>query len=393
METPKKLYPVRFIPIPEIKPWGGDRLIKKLGKEFTVSDDKGNEKRLTASDNIGESLEIADLGYADSAIENGWLAGNTISEIMDTYIERISGEEVYKYYGRQFPVMVKYLDIQGKTSVQVHPDDETAGQRYDALGKSEFWYIMEADPQATIYLGFSRDITAQELYDRCLDGSITEVMNVIHPKKGDSLLIRPGTVHAAEGGILAAEIQESSDLTFRLYDWGRENDPVSARTMHLEEAFDLIDLKKCDLSCYRKAEDSTQGEVSARLVTSQEFTVTRFHVKDTLHIHSGHFPSFMIYMCTEGAVSFQIPSVDSRGEKAMDRYPMKKGETVLIPADMPDFFIVPEDMDAELLETMMEKQEEKDSYINPDTEPFLEGEDYGGLEDGLEESGNDSTEE
>ena len=359
MENKKELYPLKFIPVAERKPWGGNALIGKLGKEFVECDSDGNETRLTGKDRIGESWEISDMGFTDSVTANGWLAGNTLGEIMDTYIERISGEDVYRFYGRQFPVLVKFLDIRGRTSLQVHPDDETAEQRYDSLGKCEMWYIMDASPEAKIYMGFKREISAQELYDKCKDGTIEEELNVIAPRKGDWLLIRPGTVHAAEGGLLIAEIQESSDLTFRLCDWGREKSPATARPMHLEEAFDIIDMGQYNGDGYHKGplwENPEDGnglhcsQVTDELVRVPQFTVTKISVHDPLKVSNSHSGSFIIYICIDGEAAIQVPVSRQDGNSAMESYSMKKGETVLVPADMPDFFVVPADRDTVLLE-------------------------------------------
>ena len=248
----KKLYPFKFIPVASRRPWGGSNLVTKYGKAFVECDDEGNEIALGADELIGESWEIADMGFEDSVLANGWLAGNTISEIMETYLERVVGEDVYKYFGRQFPLLIKFLDINGKLSVQVHPDDEIAAERYDALGKSELWYVLDAQPDANVYMGFKREVTAQEFYDKCNDGTVVDLLNVIHPKKGDVLFITPGTVHAVDGNIQLVEIQESSDLTFRLYDWGREKNPMTARPIHLEEAIDMIDYLPYDMCKYRK---------------------------------------------------------------------------------------------------------------------------------------------
>ena len=390
MEEKRNLYPIKFIPVAEKKPWGGSALIKGLGKEFTECDKDGNEVKLTEKDHIGESWELADMGFIDSVVSNGWLAGNTFGEIMETYIERIAGEDVFQHYGRQFPVLVKFLDIHGSTSVQVNPDDEVAEQRYDALGKCKLWYVMEAAPEAVIYTGFTKDIPAMELYERCMDGSITEVMNAVHPRKGDSLLIRPGTVHSAGGGLLIAEIQESSDLTFRLYDQGRENDPQTARPMHLVEAFDFIDMGRYDGSDYRKGplwDDRSHGgcreegrQVTEELASVPQFTVSEMEVREPLKISSGHSGSFLIYVCVDGEAVIQVPSRDGHPDECR----IRKGETVLVPADLQDFFIIPTERETRLLEVMMEHREETDSYINPDTEPYLEGEDYGGLENGEE---------
>ena len=371
-------------------PWGGDALIKILGKDFVECDDEGNEVKLSTDVKIGVSSELADMGFVDSVIENGWLAGNTIGELMETYLERIVGEKVYNYYGRQFPVLIKFLDINDRISVQVHPDDEIAAERYDSLGKAEAWYILDAKPGAKIYAGFSKDMTAQELYDRCKNGTVEEVMNVIVPKKGDSLIIPPGTVHSAGGGILIAEVQESSDLTFRLYDWGREFNPATARPLHLEEAIDLIDYNKFDQSLFRQAEHTHEEGVSVNLAERPEFCVTKINLTDPLHIYTEQFESFIIYICVEGAASIQVPSENEKGEACMDNYEISKGETILIPAEMSDFYLVPRDKDTVLLEAVCRPDEDMDEYIDPNTEAFLEGEDYEGLEDGDDDDDDDA---
>ena len=383
MKTKKQLYPLKFIPIPSKRVWGGSNLIKKLGKEFYEADEDGNEQKLTTADSIGESWELADMGVQDSVVSNGWLAGNTISELMETYLDRIVGEDVYDHYGRQFPLLIKFLDIQNKLSVQVHPDDEVAEQRYDSLGKSEIWYVLDAAEGAKVYAGFNREISAQELYDRCHNGTVEEILNVIYPKKGDAIHVVPGTVHAADGGILIAEIQESSDMTFRLYDWGREFNPKTARKMHLDEAIDLINYGKFDDRLYHKGplwEDGDKGDgVIRQLVKCPQFTVNEMKVNSPLKIEKEKFGGFIIYMCINGGAAIQVPVPDGKGGKMTESTELKKGETVLVPADMPDFVIVPTEKDTLLVEAMVERQEEVDNYINPNTEPYLEGEDYEGI--------------
>ena len=383
METKKQLYPLKFIPIPSKRVWGGSNLIKKLGKEFYEADEDGNEQKLTTADSIGESWELADMGVQDSVVSNGWLAGNTISELMETYLDRIVGEDVYDHYGRQFPLLIKFLDIQNKLSVQVHPDDEVAEQRYDSLGKSEIWYVLDAAEGAKVYAGFNREISAQELYDRCHNGTVEEILNVIYPKKGDAIHVVPGTVHAADGGILIAEIQESSDMTFRLYDWGREFNPKTARKMHLDEAIDLINYGKFDDRLYHKGplwEDGDKGDgVIRQLVKCPQFTVNEMKVNSPLKIEKEKFGGFIIYMCINGGAAIQVPVPDGKGGKMTESTELKKGETVLVPADMPDFVIVPTEKDTLLVEAMVERQKEVDNYINPNTEPYLEGEDYEGI--------------
>ena len=396
----KKLYPLKFVPIPSRRPWGGSALVKDLGKHFVECDEDGNETVLGEDVLIGESWELADMGIEDSVVENGWLAGNTISEIMETYLERIVGENVYNYYGRQFPLLIKFLDINDKLSVQVHPDDEVAAERYDSLGKTEIWYVMDAKPGAKVYAGFNREVSAQEFYDRCHNGTVEEIMNVIYPKAGDAIFVTPGTVHAADGGILIAEIQESSDMTFRLYDWGREFNPATARKLHLEEAIDLIDYNAFDQGLYRKGplwgdEASTEpchkgesdehshdeGKVVETLVECPQFNVSKLTLSDPLHIYTEKFESFIIYICIDGAASIQVPGVNEKGEECMQSYDFAKGETILVPAEMPDFYLVPKDRSTVLLEAVTRPMEDIDQYIDPDTEAFLEDEDYEGLED------------
>ena len=396
----KKLYPLKFVPIPSRRPWGGSALVKDLGKHFVECDEDGNETVLGEDVLIGESWELADMGIEDSVVENGWLAGNTISEIMETYLERIVGENVYNYYGRQFPLLIKFLDINDKLSVQVHPDDEVGAERYDSLGKTEIWYVMDAKPGAKVYAGFNREVSAQEFYDRCHNGTVEEIMNVIYPKAGDAIFVTPGTVHAADGGILIAEIQESSDMTFRLYDWGREFNPATARKLHLEEAIDLIDYNAFDQGLYRKGplwgdEASTEpchkgesdehshdeGKVVETLVECPQFNVSKLTLSDPLHIYTEKFESFIIYICIDGAASIQVPGVNEKGEECMQSYDFAKGETILVPAEMPDFYLVPKDRSTVLLEAVTRPMEDIDQYIDPDTEAFLEDEDYEGLED------------
>lgn len=427
----KKLYPLKFIPVASRRPWGGNALVSELGKRFVECDEDGNEVPVPSDELIGESWELADMGIEDSVVANGWLAGNTISEIMETYLERVVGEDVYNYYGRQFPLLIKFLDINDKLSVQVHPDDEVAAERYDSLGKAEIWYVMDAKPGAKMYCGFTREVSAQEFYDRCHNGTVEEILNVIEPRKGDVIYITPGTVHAADGGLLIAEIQESSDMTFRLYDWGREFNPATARKTHLDEAIDVIDYRAFDAGLYRKGplwgeeashqpcraamcscgcgedcdcgcqdggechceeeghechchghnQHHEEGGVVETLVESPQFNVSKLNLSDPLHIYTEKFESFIVYICLEGAASVQIPSVKENGEAFMDNYEFAKGETILVPAEMPDFYLVPRDRSTLLLEAVTRPVEEQDQYIDPDTEAFLENEDYEGLED------------
>jgi mannose-6-phosphate isomerase len=202
-------------------------------------------------------------------------------------------------------------------------------------------------------------------------------------------------------------------MTFRLYDWGREFNPATARKTHLEEAIDVIDYRPFDFGLYRKGplwgEEASyvpckvhechcggdchchedEHQVVETLVESPHFNVTKLDLADPLHIYTEQFESFIIYVCVEGAASIQVPSQDGNGQPKMDTYEFSKGETIMVPADMPDFFLVPRDKDTVLLEAVTRPAEYVDDYIDPDTEAFLEDEDYEGLEDGAFDDDDD----
>ena len=304
---------------------------------------------------------IADLGYIDSVAVDGWLSGNSISDIMQTYLERMTGEIPFEYYGTQFPVMVKWLDIKGRTSLHVNPDDEAAEQRYDAFGKTALWYVAAVGPDAKLYLGFKREVTASEFYEKCLDGTVEELLNVIVPKEGEHYLVTPGMVHAAQD-VRLLEVAESSELWFRLHAWG---DPESE--IHLEEAFDLIDFKPYRI---RKAVRHPEA-VTEKLAVTPQFSVNEIRLKDPVRI-TDQGGSFRLYACVKGAGSVQIQGAESLR--------FKGGDAVLVPAELKDFFLVPSEKDTLLLEVLLEPRHEEDAYIDPSAEPFLKGEDYSGLE-------------
>lgn len=357
----KKLYPLKFIPIASPRPWGGTALTNVLGKNFTRINEDGTEEPVPADELIGESWELADMGFEDSVVENGWLAGNTIGDIMETYLERVVGDKVFEHYGTQFPLLIKFLSIEGKLSVQVHPDDEVAQQRYDSLGKAEVWYVLDAKPDAKVYMGFNKQSSAREFYDACKSGTAEKILNVIHPKKGDVIFVKPGTVHAAEGGVMICEIQESSDMTFRLYDWGRELNPATARKMHLEEAIDLIDYNEYDTSCFTKAEDVTPDDSitnSACVANCPQFTVNRVKLYDAMQVSTEQLDSFVVYCCIKGEVSLQMP--DENGTTR--DYRLKCGDTILVPAECPEFVLSPLEPGSELIESTTHPMPEEDGY-------------------------------
>ena len=297
------------------------------------------------------------MGADESVVSEGFLQGNSLEDILETYLGDLVGDAVYDRFRNQFPLLIKLLDINNRLSVQVHPDDITAAQRYDSYGKKECWYVLEAGEDAVIWLGFKKDVTATEFYEACKKGTADELLNAFHPKKGECYLINPGTVHAAGGGLVIAEVQESSDVTLRLYDWGRENNPATAREMNLEEAIDIIDFSKLDAeSCIVRKPESGKA-----IFDTDHFTLTEIKLKEPMRVVPEQFNCFVVYICVDGAVEIQAPKADGNNQMCK----LEKGQLVLIPASMDECFIVPVTSSASVLETFIKVDEnEKDDYIN-----------------------------
>lgn len=316
---------------------------------------ENENKKLTPMRFLADAMEmpwgsveykLADLGFVDSVACEGWLKGNTISDIMQTYLERVVGETSFNWYGTQFPVLVKKLMVKGRTSLHVTADDETAEQRYDAFGKTALWYVEAAGPDARLYLGFKEDITAADFYKACHEDKVESLLHTVKPKAGESYLITPGMVHAAKD-VTLVEIAEASELWFRLYDWGREN-----REMHLEEAFDLIDFRK-----YRVArKEEKADEAAGAIAITPQFTVNRFQLTQPLKSTRDEDDTFLLYYCTKGAAVIQANKVN---------YQLKQGDLLLVPAETAEFFLLPDGNDTELMEVRMDPREEEDIVSEP----------------------------
>ncbi len=307
----KKLTPMKFLPDVQTFPWG------------------------TAE------YRLADLGFIDSMASEGWLKGNTLSDIMQTYLERVVGETSFEWYGTQFPVLVKRLHVKTRTSVHITPDDETAEQRYDAFGKTALWYVEAAGPDARLFLGLKKSVSADTFYRACMAGELEELLHVVKPVPGQSYLITPGLLHAAQD-VTLLEIAEGSELWFRLHDWGS-----TEREMHLEEAFDLIDL--------RATRNITQPE-GALLAATPQFTVNRIALKDPLKSTRDEDDTFLVYVCVQGAAQVQA-------DGAVYRLPA--GDLVLVPAEVTEFFLVPEEAGTVLLEVRMDPRADNDIVSTP----------------------------
>ena len=334
MSEEKKLYPFKFCTLQDDYPWGS------------------------------EEFKLADLGYRDSLVREGWLAGNSMSEVMDTYLDRVVGEVAYDAYGRQFPICVRLLHVRGRMPLRVHPDDETAAQRYDFLGKEKVWYVLRAGKDARLLAGFRRDTDAAEVYAKCLDGTAEELLNAIAPHAGQCLHIPAGTPHAAAGDVEILEIAEASPMDFCLCAWGEEVHPDEFDTsLTLIDALDFINYKKFTAAEAKPAAGDAPG--AERLVDLPQMRLDRIPLNATLEIRREGGP-FLLYSCVRGAATVQLPLA---GGQHLD-FALHAGETMLVPAECLEFQLQPAERDTLLLETTVVRAD-ADPYIDPNAEPTL----------------------
>jgi len=312
-----QLYPLKFKPQPKTTVWGGTKLVTLFNKAFP------------ATEKIGESWELSAVQRSQSIVTNGYLKGNNIEELMEVYLGELAGDKLYDRYGVEFPVLVKLIDASETLSVQVHPNDATARERHNAYGKTEMWYVLQADKGAGLYVGFNRDLTASEFYEHVQKNTLPDMLNFVKVAAGDAFFITPGTIHAIGKGIVLAEIQQTSDITYRVYDWGREHHPATAREMHVEQAIDVIDYtQKTHARIAYHAAPNTPVE----LVRSPYFTTNLLELTEPTARNLMRFDSFVIYVCVAGSATI----VYRGGEEIITA-----GETALVPASIADVTLVP----------------------------------------------------
>lgn len=320
-------YPISFEPILKEKIWGGQKLRIILNKRSDRTD-------------LGESWEISGVENNISVVRNGPLKGKDLNSILEEYKERILGARNFQYFGTRFPLLIKFIDAKTDLSVQLHPNDSIAKERHNSFGKTEMWYIMQADEGAEINIGFKKGISKEEYLKYLNSGKITEILNFEKVKKGDSFFINTGMVHAIGAGVLLAEIQQTSDITYRIYDWGRVDPEGKARELHTELALDAIDFKnKEDF----KRDYIWRENHSSKIAACEYFTTNFLPVKGTIFKDYSELDSFVIYMCVSGEADVRI---NGNAEKIL------QGQTLLIPAENEEVQITSEG--AELLEIFVE---------------------------------------
>ncbi len=301
------LYPLQFQPIFKERIWGGSKLRTVLNKPIT-------------SDTIGESWEISSVENDLSIVANGFLRGKTIEEVIDSYPEQLLGTKVFAKYGKKFPLLFKFLDAKEDLSIQVHPNDALALQRHNSFGKTEMWYVVQADKKAKLVVGFKNKSTKEEYLQRLSDNSLLEILDLKEVKKGDALLLNTGTVHAIGAGSLIAEIQQTSDITYRIYDFDRVDAQGNKRELHTDLALDAINF---DL-VHSNKEYTKEMNTSNPMVDCEYFTTNYLPLQGELNV-SRDGSSFTVYMCVEGSFSIEMEG---------QSYQYIIGDTVLIPANM-----------------------------------------------------------
>lgn len=322
------LYPLKFEPVLKEKIWGG----KALAGRFN--------KKQAGPGNIGESWEISGVSDNVSVACNGFLAGNNLEELIEVYMGDLTGDSVYEKFGNEFPLLIKLIEARQDLSIQVHPNDELAKKRHSAYGKTEMWFILESEKDATIYTGFREGVT-REIYEEAIrNGTVAELMNVETASPGDVFFTPAGRVHAIGAGIVLAEIQQTSDVTYRIFDWNREGDGREKRELHTDLALGAIDF--ADTENRKMKVDPALNQVQ-NLVSCEYFTTDFLRFDKAVRKEYYMRDSFSIYICTEGEF---IINWDDKHEH------VRKGETILFPAMIKEAILEPSGT-ASILEVYM----------------------------------------
>jgi len=319
-----KLYPLKFSPIYSYRIWGGNKLKTVLNKKYNQN-------------SIGESWEISDVEDNETLVVNGDLKGTSLKGLIKQFKSDFVGKSVYETFGNDFPLLIKFIDAKTPLSIQVHPSNELAKKRHNSFGKNEMWYVMEAEENAELIVGFSNKVEKEGYQAHLNDGTLTEILSIEKVVKGDTYYIPTGRVHAIGAGVLLAEIQQTSNITYRIYDYDRVDKKTGKkRELHTDLAMDAIDFNH-----YKgyKTEYSIADNVSNKLVHSPYFKTNIIKVSKEITKDYSKIDSFVIYMCVEGAFEVEFDN---------KLYDLKIGETLLIPSVIKQLRII--GTDAKFLE-------------------------------------------
>lgn len=300
----KKFYPITFNPIFKERIWGGNQLKTIFNKNIP-------------KDQIGESWEISTVPEDVSIVENGYYQGKSLNEMIQLFPYEILGANVFERFGTQFPLLIKLLDAQQDLSIQLHPNDELAQKRHNSFGKTEMWYVVEAQKDARLIVGFKKESNQEEYLHYLSENKIIDLLEEIPVKKGDVFMLETGTIHAIGAGIVIAEIQQTSDVTYRIYDFDRKDAQGNTRELHTKLALDAINYKTTPC---KKEYSNTINHLNT-VVDSKYFITSVLYLESELIFNTNQ--KFVILLCIEGF--FEL----IQNEQV---YPFKKGNSILIPA-------------------------------------------------------------
>ncbi len=302
------MYPLKFQPILKERLWGGTKLKDVLGKPIE-------------NDITGESWELSTVKGDVSVISNGNLGGTSLQELIDENPEGVLGKSVVDRFGTDFPILIKFIDAKQDLSIQLHPNDALAKERHDSFGKTEMWYIMDADEDANLIVGFNKDVSKEEYSESIENDTLLDLLNYESVKEGDTFFINTGKIHAIGAGVLLAEIQQTSDVTYRVFDFNRKDKNGNLRELHTEMALDAIDYsKKDDFKVAYPNEENVVNE----MVDCPYFKTNFLELSQDLELNVSERDSFSIYMCVGGSVEIE----NDNGTAFI-----QKGETILVPAN------------------------------------------------------------
>lgn len=311
----RHLYPLKFDTIFKEKIWGGQKMKTVLGKDFSPLK------------NCGETWEISGVPGNLSKVSEGPLQGATLPELINEFKGELVGHKVFEQYGNEFPLLVKFLDAAQDLSIQVHPNDKLAKERHNSLGKTEMWYVFQADEGAKLISGFNKDTNKEEYLEHLNSGRLMDILNEEEVEAGDCFYLPAGRVHTIGAGLLLAEIQQTSDVTYRIYDFDRTDDEGNKRKLHTEEALDALDYKH--YSQYKT--NYTRGlNKEIPLVNSQYFQTNLLEYSTGIIREHYDVDSFIIYTCFEGSAEIRTSGGNTK---------ICMGNAVLVPRNAKDIHI------------------------------------------------------
>ncbi|MBR2450598.1 MAG: cupin domain-containing protein [Paludibacteraceae bacterium] len=325
-----KLYPMLFEPNLQTKVWGGKQLTQW--------------KQLPEQQHIGESWEVSAVEKAPSVIANGTWAGYSLTEVINKMPQAVLGKEVAKKYNNQLPLLVKFIDSNDDLSVQVHPNDAMAKRLHNGTGKTEMWYVLSAEPGAYIYAGFQIALSPEEYTHRVANGTIIDTLAKHEIHAGDVFYIPSGRIHAIGKGVRLVEVQQSSDLTYRIYDYNRMDLNGLPRELHTEYAAQALDYK-----VYREYRSDYVDKIDTAnaCIDTEYFTVRVVSIKEPIHRNMIKYDSFIILTCTKGQCKIRIRSTQ-------DEITLQEGYSSLIPAAIADYDIIPINGEVKVLESYID---------------------------------------